>query len=688
MIRLQSVTRIHSDQTLFEQQSLHVRAGERIGIVGPNGAGKSTLFRLITGEEEPNSGSVIINRVARLGCLAQEFDAGSVDGAAADLAPGQAARTALTETQAVSRQVAQLEERQRELELQLEQSTPGPERERLLAAYGLVQEQSQHVTTFIDEHRALEILNGLGFRDEDLERPLDELSGGHLMRVALARLLVDPPDVLMLDEPTNHLDLQAVLWLRQYLRTFAGTLLLISHDRALLNALVGAVIEVEGRRLMRYQGNYDEYVEAKALRLEHQHARKKNVDRRRQQIEGFVTRFRYKATKARQVQSRIKELNKLEEVELDSGPARIKFRFPSPSRGGKEVLALEDLGKSYGDRRVYAGINLTLFRGMRVALVGRNGAGKSTLLKIMAGALDFEEGKRRQGHDITLAHYAQHRREMFDLSNTVLQEALRCSTPEQGEEFVRTFLGVFLFSGDDAHKKVAVLSGGEKSRLALAQIMLDPPNLLLLDEPTTHLDVYAREALEAALDQYTGTICLISHDETFIAHVANSIIEVGDQRLNVYPGSYDDYLQKKKQNALASEAAGQNLPPGSGAKSGQGMKPKASVARSGGDSLASEPSADKRALSSQAASGSSLKPAERRKLRAQLGELERRIEVAEQAAGQAAERLADPVIYADRQAAQKFQDQLRQQKSEAERLLAEWEDLAQQLEEPGEPSAI
>ena len=368
------------------------------------------------------------------------------------------------------------------------------------------------------------------------------------MRIALAKILLQSPDLLLLDEPTNHLDLESLVWLEEFLLNYPGAMVIVSHDRVFLNHLVGRIAEIELQKVEVYHGNYDRYLEEKAMRREVLVATYKTQQRKIEQTERFIERFRAKNTKARQVQSRIKMLEKIERIELPQETKEIRFRFPPPRRSGQRVVEVKNLHKRYGDLTVYQGIDLTLHRGDKVALVGPNGAGKSTLLKILAGVLDFEEGRLELGKDVSRAYFAQHQLDLLSPENTVFEEVLSVATDETRTQ-IRTLLGTFLFSGEDVEKKVSVLSGGEKSRLILAKMLFNPANFLLLDEPTSHLDIPSRNVLEMALRQFQGTICLITHDRHLINAVANKVIEIDQGKPQLYLGNYDDYLYKKQRDA-------------------------------------------------------------------------------------------------------------------------------------------
>ena len=505
MLTISQVTKAFGADVLFEEVSLQVNRGDRLGLIGANGSGKSTLFSLILGRDQPDNGSINLQKNARIGFLPQE-NAPVGDESVLQLA-------VLRDWNALD-------------PTRSEPSFDSTE------------------TDFEREAKAKRMLSGLAFRVKDFDRPAKEFSGGWIMRAHLARLLVDEPDLLLLDEPTNHLDLETVVWLQKYLQAYSGALVLISHDRAFLNALVTRVVELDRQQLFHYTGNYDDFVLQKEARRSQQLAAYKNQQRQIEKLQTFIDRFGAKNTKAAQAQSKRKEIARIERIDApdkESGP--IHFRFPQPARSGAKVITLEHVGHSYGETKVYSDLNLEIERGQRTVLVGPNGAGKSTLLKLLAGVLPVQSGRRELGYNVELGYFSQHRVEMFDLSRPVLAEASDVSTPVP-EQTVRSQLGAFLFSGDDVFKPVSVLSGGEKSRLALAKLLLDPPNFLVMDEPTTHLDIRSIEALISALSQYAGTLVFVSHDVHFIRSIATSVLHVRSGEIRSYPGGYDYFLEK------------------------------------------------------------------------------------------------------------------------------------------------
>jgi ATP-binding cassette subfamily F protein 3 len=507
MLTISQVTKSFGARTLFSDVSLQVNRGNRIGLIGPNGAGKSTLFSLILGHDSPDEGAIVLQKGARAGYLPQE-----------SVPAGK--------------------------ETILELALLG----------GSLNSSAAETVDDLDldhqrEAKAKRILSGLAFRERDFTRPASEFSGGWISRAHLARLLVAEPDLLLLDEPTNHLDLQSVGWLQNYLREYTGAIVLVSHDRAFLNALVEKIVEFDRGKLVHYQGDYEAYLAQRAARRDQQLAAFKNQQREIAKLQTFIDRFGAKNTKAAQAQSKRKQIERMEKIEApESEMASVHFRFPQPARSGARVLEVKQLQHAYGEILVYRDLNLTIERGQRTVLVGPNGAGKSTLLKLLAGVLPVQRGERRLGINVELGYFSQHRAEMFDLRRTVLAEALAMANPP-GEQIVRSILGAFLFRGDDVFKPVSVLSGGEKSRLALAKLLLAPPNLLLMDEPTTHLDMRSIEALVGALRQYEGTLLFISHDVYFIRQIATSVLRVQDGEVTLFPGDYDYYLDKSARDA-------------------------------------------------------------------------------------------------------------------------------------------
>ncbi len=524
MLTISGVTKAYGARTLFEEASVQVNDADRIGLVGPNGAGKTTLFSLMLREISPDEGTILFDPGVSVGHLPQE------SAPCGDETVLELATSTCTEMTGLRRAMREHEARG------LEDS------EDYHQTHARFTELGGHST----EPKAKRILSGLAFREGDFHRRAREMSGGWVMRAHLARLLVQEPDLLLLDEPTNHLDLDALLWFQNYLMGYPGAIFMISHDREFLNRLSDTIIAIQHGKLHRYRGNYDSYVEQSAAREEQHEAAYKNQQKEIQSLQTFADRFRAKASKASQAQSKLRQIERMEKIEAPTRHDKtIKFRFPQPPRSGQRVITLEGIHQAYGEHVVYRGLNFETERGQRVVLVGPNGAGKSTLLKILAGIVPFQQGRRSLGHNTRMGYYAQYRIDTLDGSRSALDEAL--DTPQRiSEQTVRSVLGSFLFRGDEVFKKVSVLSGGEKSRLALVKFLLDPPNLLLMDEPTTHLDMASIDALVGALKQFEGTLVFISHDVYFIRAIATKVLHIADGKLTPYAGDYQYYLDRSQ----------------------------------------------------------------------------------------------------------------------------------------------
>ena len=530
MLTIGGLSKSYGGRVLFEDVTLQVNRGDRIGLVGPNGAGKTTMLRLVLGDETPDDGTITFQRGTSIGYLPQE------SAPIGDETVVELASSVNTELVRVMREM------------------------RLLAAAGDEDSGEAHeANSRFDEldgstiqAKAKQMLNGLGFRDSDFDRRAAELSGGWVMRAHLARLLTQEPDLLILDEPTNHLDLEALLWFQDYLKYYPGAILMISHDREFLNQLVDGILEIRQSKLTRYRGTYDDYLVQREAAEQQLLAAYKNQQRDIARLQEFADRFGAKASKASQAQSKLKQIERMEKIEAPASEAKkVSFNFPQPQRSGQRAIRLTDIHHAYGEKVVYAGVSLEVEREKRIVLVGPNGAGKSTILKILAGVLPVQQGLRELGHNTKTGYYSQYRVEMLQPQRTVLEEAL--DTPQRiTEQEIRTVLGCFLFSGDSVFKKISVLSGGEKSRLALVKLLLDPPNLLLMDEPTTHLDIGSIDALIGALKMFSGTVVFISHDVYFIRALANHVIHVKSGQLHHYSGGYQYYLDK---TAAVSERA-------------------------------------------------------------------------------------------------------------------------------------
>ncbi len=528
VLTIHKLTKTLGGRTLFRDAELSINWGERIALVGPNGAGKSTLFRMILGQEELDSGTIERDDYAITGYLAQE----SGD-------PGD--ETVLEIAMGITPEMVNYLRTMREHEAKGTLDHPD---------YAHAQDQFNHLNGYQLEPKAKKILAGLGYKEGDFHKTAREFSGGWIMRAYLARLLVQEPDLLMLDEPTNHLDLLSLLWFQRYLMNYPGAILMISHDRDFMDAIVENVVEIDpdAQELIAYTGNYSSYLEQREARYEQKVQAYRNQNKEIEQHQEFIDRFRQVGSKAAQVQSRIKFLEKLEKIEKPRAPRKpFKFAFPQPPRSNQKVIDLQKISQAYGDKQIYKDLDLTIERGDKIVLVGPNGAGKSTLLKILSGHLPINGGKREVGYATKLGYYSQHRSETLNENNTVLEEVMASCTTLR-EEDARAILGSFLFRRTDVEKRCSVLSGGEKSRLNLVKFLVDPPNLLLMDEPTTHLDILSIDSLVNALKNYEGTLVFISHDVHFIRNLAETTLHINNGTVTRYTGGYDYFLEKSGLN--------------------------------------------------------------------------------------------------------------------------------------------
>jgi ATP-binding cassette subfamily F protein 3 len=532
MLSIHKLTKTIAGRTLFQEAEMTINWGERVALVGPNGAGKSTLFRIILKQEDSDEGTCDLDDYAIVGYLAQE----SGD-------PG--AESILEIATGITPELISAQRLMREHEAA---GTTGTKE------YAEAHDTYEAGNGYQNEPKAKKILGGLGFAEDAMRRPANEFSGGWIMRAHLARLLVMEPDLLMLDEPTNHLDLLSLIWLQRYLLSYPGAILMISHDRDFMDALIESVYDIDNEKLVSYNGNYSSFLEQREQRYEQAVARYRNAKREIDHIQEFIDRFRSTASKASQVQSRVKQVDKMKEALEKPNPPRkaMKFNFPQPPRSNQKVAELIKVSQAYGEKQVYKDLDLTIERGDRIVLVGPNGSGKSTLLKMLAGIVPINGGKLDVGYMTRLGYYSQHRAESLNEENTVLEEVM-AANGELREDEARSILGSFLFRRNDVQKRITVLSGGEKSRLNLVKFLVDPPNFLLMDEPTTHLDILSIDALVQALKDYQGTLVFISHDVHFIRNLAETTLHISNGQVTRYAGGYDYYLEK---SGLADDARG------------------------------------------------------------------------------------------------------------------------------------
>ena len=636
MLTITGLRKAFGARDLFEGADLQVGPRERVALIGPNGSGKTTIFDMIAGDQQPDGGQVKTTSDVVIGYLRQETDE-------------MRGKQVMDEVLSAREEITSADHKMRLLEAEISMASED-ERPSLLAEYAHLQARFEGGGGYDLERRAQKILAGLGFRESDLKRRTETFSGGWLMRIALAKLLLAEPDLLLLDEPTNHLDLASVQWLEQFLKSYEGSILFTSHDREFINAFAARVVEIRNTQLLSYKGNFDDFVAQREMIEQQTEAAAKNQSKRIAQTQEFIERFRYKATKARQVQSRIKMLERMERIEVEK-PARraMGLSFPKPARSGRVVLELEGVRFGYGEEPVYSDLDFVVERGQKIALVGPNGAGKTTLLKLAAGALEPQAGSRTEGHNVKVGYFAQHQIEALDPSKTVLKE-LEESIPRDITIQPRKLLGRFLFSGDDVEKRVRVLSGGERTRLAMAKLLVSAYNLLCLDEPTNHLDMQSRDVLEEALVDYEGALLLITHDRHLIRAVATSIVEVVDGWPTLYSGDYDYYLYKKSESE-------------------EKIKPK--------------PRTEKRSRPVPRKDPQKELDRRQRRLRATLRRVESELSEVTEEIDSISSQLADPEVYSSPAKVADLAQRYEEAKRRSTTLELEWEKAAESLEAGG-----
>ena len=647
MLQLENISLSFGGETLLDGISTIINPGERVGLVGPNGAGKSTLLKLIAGELDPDEGTLTMSKASTVGYLPQD----GVD-PDPDSTLFEEMENAFGDIKDLEQKVQQAREKVAELDEGTE------EYKQAMDQLGSLQSRLDRSGAYSLEANIEKVLMGLGFSTDDFDRKTTEFSGGWLMRIALAKLLLQRPTYLLLDEPTNHLDIESLRWIEQFLRNYEGAVIIVSHDKAFLNKITQRTLAIEQGELLDYSGNYAYYEEKHAEWLEHRRKAYENQQKRIKEIQEFIDKFRYNASKAAQVQSRIKQLEKMNKIELDERDEEISFEFPPPERSGAVVMKLENICKQYGNNVVFEDLSYSIERQDKVAVLGPNGAGKSTLIRIMAGLEDFDAGKREPGYNVTTNYFAQHQADELDLSKTVF-EIMREAAPKADETRLRTILGCFLFQGDEVFKKVSVLSGGEKSRLALARMLVQPANFLIFDEPTNHLDMKSKDILQQALDQYEGTYMIVSHDRDFLDPVVDKVLEVRPNETNNFYGNVSYYLDKVEER---EEQQNEDL-----AKATSDSRKNSGLSRKEERRIAAQKRQQKY---------DQLKP-----LKKKMEPLEDNIEELEARKEEIEDLMAQPDFYDDQEQVKEISMEYEKLKAELVEVYDKWEKLATQMSE-------
>src|SRR5450631_3998342 len=655
MIQLNAAGKRYGHKLLFEAADLLITPRDRVGLVGANGTGKSTLLKILAGVETLDYGNVSVAKGISAGYLPQ--DGLTLSG-----------KTVFAECMSVFSRLSNMEKELEQLTASMAELDSGSaEYGQVADRYHRIEHEFQTHDGYAIEAQVGTVLAGLGFRTEDWHRLTDEFSGGWQMRIALAKLLLQKPNLLLLDEPTNHLDLESRNWLEEYLANYPYAFVLISHDRYFLDVTIGRIVEIWNKKIWVYSGNYEKYLSQKQQRQEQIEAAYRNQRERIEQLEIFINRFRYQATKAKQVQSRIKELEKMERIELPEEEKTIHFSFPQPKPSGRLVAEFSGVAKAYGQKKVFSDVRFTIERGDRIALVGVNGAGKSTLIKLLAGTEPLTHGKYDLGHNVQLDYFAQDQYKELDQDARMIDDIGRVS-PSSRETDLRNLLGCFLFSGEEVFKRIGVLSGGERNRYALLRLLLHPANFLLLDEPTNHLDLRAKDVLLEALVKYTGTVVFVSHDRYFIDKLATRVFEVGSGKVEVFPGNYEDYLWRKQGGQHVAPTL-DDVPGAKAPRNEPASKPAAASTPANGNGAsdtASSIEAKKR-----------LNPIKRKQMEDRVHDLEEEISRTESAIAHLETALQN-FVSADE--SQRQSQELDQHKATHAALIKEWEDMAEALQ--------
>ncbi|MBN2062291.1 MAG: ATP-binding cassette domain-containing protein [Deltaproteobacteria bacterium] len=650
LINIINLSLTFSGKSLFKDLGFQVESGDRIGLVGPNGSGKTSLLRMITGELSPEKGEIRVSSGIRLGYLPQDIHdrlSGYLLKSVLESIPGR---------RDLQNNISQIEKR-------LDKSPVKTEQEKLALHLAEIHSELDRLDNEFPNHNAEKILEGLGFQSRDFQSPLSSFSGGWRMRAALGSILYQAPDLLLLDEPTNHLDIPSVRWLEQFLTDYRGAVILVCHDRDFLNRQINRVISFEPEGIRNYSGNYDQYLKFREEEKKTLEANARNQEIKVKEAKKFIERFRYKATKARQAQSKIKLLKKIELVKSHRSHKAMSFRFPEVPRSGRVVARIQGLSKSFGEKTLYKDIDLTVMRNERVAIIGPNGSGKTTLLKMLAGEIEPTGGRIELGHNVSMSYYAQHHSEMLDPGKTIIDEVYQI-VPNESVSFVRGVCGAFLFSGDEVDKQIKVLSGGERARVCIAEMLIKPGNLLVMDEPTNHLDLVSSEILIDALDEFSGTLIFVSHNQSFINRLATKIWDLENGKITEYPGKlyeYYDHLERKEYETRAKrEKTGFRAVDTRDVSSGDGLKKR----------LLRKEKAEKRKLISNR-----LNP-----IRCELSRIEERIAKLEEKERDLSKQLADPEVFRDIKKSSPLLGEYGRVRKELEDLMSRWENSQARLE--------